>query len=110
MREANMVTTASAAQVLSELFGAFPRSDGETLVLVYLDEMRDASGVVPKGFRPGYTPSVWPVGYASPEWAFGQLSDGRTFSLVPISGSEKDERFVVDVLDERFDTFSVTRQ
>jgi hypothetical protein len=52
---------------------------------------------------------VWPSDYASADWAYGHLSDGHPFSLVPRhSPADSAASVVIDVLDAAQGTFSAT--
>ena len=109
MREAKVMATASAAKALSGAFDELPRGEGETFVLVHLSESKTPNGETPDGFQPGYIPTVWPVGYASSDWPFGLLPDGRAYSRVLLSPAEAHDSFSIEILDEQFGTFSARR-
>lgn len=82
---------------------------GHASVLAYMIESKEPDGRVSPGFRPGYVAMVWPSDYASADWAYGHLSDGHPFSLVPRhSPVDSAASVVIDVLDAAQGTFSAT--
>ena len=109
MREASLFPAASAVGALDDAFRELPRGAGHASVLAYMIESKEPDGRVSPGFRPGYVAMVWPSDYASADWAYGHLSDGHPFSLVPRhSPVDSAASVVIDVLDAAQGTFSAT--
>ncbi len=108
LRITNISITERAAEVLDRLRATFkPYEPGDVFALAYMSSFTEADGTTVAGFRPGYAVhSLSPVGLVS-MYALAQPPGAPEFYFMPKFVWRADERYLVDLASETFETFSV---
>lgn len=108
LRITNISISDRAAEVLDRLWVTFrPQEPGDVFALAYMSSFTEADGSTVDGFRLGYAAYfLAPDGLAG-VWLIAQPAGAPQFYFMPKFGWSADERYLIDLASEKFETFSI---